>query len=95
MNLYRVRAYIAIFLAVFSLSCPLAKGQDTEVSQNIKAPSDRLQGWDRWSFRVNALELLCTVPNFSMEFDLSSSPYARSTLLMAVKYPAVVPHNTS
>lgn len=86
MNLYRVRAYIAILLAVFSLSCPLAKGQDTEVSQNIKAPSDRLQGWDRWSFKVNALELLCTVPNFSVEFDLSSSPYARSTLSLAVKY---------
>ena len=33
--------------------------------------SDRITGIDRWSFRANALELLCTVPNFNVEFDVS------------------------
>lgn len=50
------------------------------------AKTDGLYGWDRWSFRINALELLCTVPNISVEFDLSSSPYSRSTISIGVKY---------
>lgn len=48
--------------------------------------SDRITGLDRWSFRVNALELLCTVPNFNVEFDVSSSPYNRWSLGLTAKY---------
>lgn len=48
--------------------------------------SDRITGIDRWSFRVNALELLCTVPNFNVEFDVSSSPYNRWSLGLTAKY---------
>ena len=83
-KLYKVQAYIAAFSAILLLSCPSLRGQDANSVQGSK--QDFLHGWDRWSFRVNALELLCTVPNFSVEFDLSSSPYARSTLSLAVKY---------
>lgn len=43
-------------------------------------------GLDRWAFRVNALELLCTVPNAGVEFDLSSSPYNRLSLGISAKY---------
>ena len=48
--------------------------------------SDRITGLDRWSFRVNALEMLCTVPNFNVEFDVSSSPYNRWSLGLTAKY---------
>lgn len=48
--------------------------------------SDRITGIDRWSFRTNALELLCTVPNFNVEFDVSSSPYNRWSLGLTAKY---------
>lgn len=48
--------------------------------------SDRITGLDRWSFRANALELLCTVPNFNVEFDVSSSPYNRWALGLTAKY---------
>ena len=48
--------------------------------------SDRITGLDRWSFRANALELLCTVPNFNVEFDVSSSPYNRWSLGLTAKY---------
>lgn len=48
--------------------------------------SDRITGIDRWSFRANALELLCTVPNFNVEFDVSSSPYNRWSLGLTTKY---------
>lgn len=48
--------------------------------------SDSITGFDRWSFRVNALELLCTVPNFNVEFDVSSSPYNRWSLGLTAKY---------
>ena len=41
---------------------------------------DRIRGLDRWAFRINALELLCTVPNINIEFDLSSSPFNRWSL---------------
>lgn len=51
-----------------------------------KANSDNIFGIDRWSFRVNALELLCTVPNVNAEFDISSSPYNRWTLGLTAKY---------
>lgn len=75
--MYRVRAYLAAVLVVLAcLSCPDLSAQT----------AGEVHGWDRWSFRINALELLCTVPNFSVEFDLSSSPYARSTLALGVKY---------
>ena len=43
-------------------------------------------GIDRWAFRVNALELLCTVPNVGVDFDLSSSPYNRLSLGISAKY---------
>ena len=48
--------------------------------------TDRITGIDRWSFRANALELLCTVPNFNVEFDVSSSPYNRWSLGLTAKY---------
>ena len=68
-----------------------AKTKDTTAtkakakSATAKA-SDRITGIDRWSFRANALELLCTVPNFNVEFDVSSSPYNRWTLGLTAKY---------
>lgn len=73
----KFRAYLAsVLVALTCLSCPDLSAQTV----------GEVQGWDRWSFRINALELLCTVPNFSVEFDLSSSPYSRSTLALGVKY---------
>ena len=47
---------------------------------------DRIIGLDRWAFRINALELLCTVPNINIEFDLSSSPFNRWSLGLTAKY---------
>ena len=64
----------------------------TKATTTTKAKSaaakvtDRITGLDRWSFRVNALELLCTVPNFNVEFDVSSSPYNRWSLGLTAKY---------
>lgn len=64
----------------------------TKATTTTKAKSaaakvtDRITGIDRWSFRANALELLCTVPNFNVEFDVSSSPYNRWSLGLTAKY---------
>lgn len=58
----------------------------TATAPRPKANSDKIFGIDRWSFRVNALELLCTVPNLNAEFDISSSPYNRWTLGLTAKY---------
>ena len=58
----------------------------TKAKSAAAKASDRITGLDRWSFRVNALELLCTVPNFNVEFDVSSSPYNRWSLGLTAKY---------
>lgn len=58
----------------------------TKTTTTSAKASDRITGIDRWSFRVNALELLCTVPNFNVEFDVSSSPYNRWSLGLTAKY---------
>ena len=64
-----------------------AKNTTTTTAKTTSAKaSDRITGLDRWSFRVNALELLCTIPNFNVEFDVSSSPYNRWTLGLTAKY---------
>lgn len=57
------------------------------------ADADRVTGIDRWAFRVNALELFCTVPNVNAEFDWSSSPYNRMSLGFTVKYNWNTWHN--
>lgn len=57
------------------------------------ADAGRVTGIDRWAFRVNALELFCTVPNVNAEFDLSSSPYNRMSLGFTVKYNWNTWHN--
>lgn len=58
----------------------------TKTTTAAAKASDSITGLDRWSFRVNALELLCTVPNFNVEFDVSSSPYNRWSLGLTAKY---------
>ncbi|MCM1502120.1 MAG: DUF3575 domain-containing protein [Bacteroidales bacterium] len=41
---------------------------------------------NRWAFKTNVLEWALTIPNFSLEFDLSASEYNRSTIGLAAKY---------
>lgn len=82
-------AVLAMLLSAYSLSAQSnGPGALPAGSDRVTLPSgsDRVMGIDRWAFRVNALELLCTVPNLNAEFDLSSSPYNRSTLGITVKY---------
>lgn len=72
-----------------SASASTAKTKATTATKAKSAAakaSDRITGLDRWSFRANVLELLCTVPNFNVEFDVSSSPYNRWSLGLTAKY---------
>lgn len=41
---------------------------------------------DLWSFRVNAVDFLATIPNAGLEVDLSRSPYNRLSLGADVRY---------
>lgn len=41
---------------------------------------------ERWSFKTNAVDWLLTVPNATVEFDLSKSPYAKNTLSLSLLY---------
>lgn len=58
-------------------------------AQSAKTGVDDIQSprpVDRWAFKTNAVEWLLTIPNFGVEFGLSSSPYNKSTIGMEVKY---------
>lgn len=70
-------------------------GASVAVRQSADASSDGVYGIDRLAFRVNALELLCTVPNINAEFDLSSSPYNRFSLSLTAKYNPQTRHSTA
>ena len=73
--------------ATTNVTAAKTKATTTNKAKSAAAKdSDRITGIDRWSFRANALELLCTVPNFNVEFDVSSSPYNRWSLGVTAKY---------
>ncbi len=73
--------------AITNVTAAKTKATTTTKDKSAAArASDRITGIDRWSFRANALELLCTVPNFNVEFDVSSSPYNRWSLGLTAKY---------
>lgn len=57
----------------------------TAQAQEVPSPSGKVFR-DRWAFKTNAFEWLLTVPNFQVEFDLTSSEYNRFTLLLGGKY---------
>ena len=61
------------------LNCNTLQAQSSKEETQAKKEV-LLQGIDRWSFKTNVLDWLLTVPNAGVEFDLSSSPYNRSTL---------------
>ena len=59
------------------------------------SPSGSITGVDRWAFKTNAFELLCTIPNVGVEFDLSPSEYNRLTLSLTAKYNPETWHTLS
>lgn len=48
---------------------------------------------DRWSIRTNAVDWLLTIPNISVEFDISNSVYNKYTLSLEGKYNWQTSHN--
>lgn len=67
------------------LNCNTLQAQSSKEETQAKKEV-LLQGIDRWSFKTNVLDWLLTVPNAGVEFDLSSSPYNRSTLGVSGRY---------
>ena len=60
-----------------------------------KARPDTVRVIDRFSFRTNAFEWLVTIPNAGVEFDLSKSPYRKTTIGLTAKYNWPTYHNYS
>ena len=83
-------AAVIVTLLLASLALP---AQSNMGGRSGVADAGRVVGIDRCAFRVNALELLCTVPNVNAEFDLSSSPYNRMSLGLTMKYNWNTWHN--
>ena len=83
---------IAIFLILaFQLFYTIILGINTLNAQSSREAStqqkeDLLQGIDRWSFKTNAIDWLLTIPNAGVEFDLSPSPYNRTTIGVSGRY---------
>lgn len=68
------------------LSTNLLHAQSSRERESQNQKEELLQGIDRWSFKTNALDWLLTIPNAGVEFDLSSSPYNRSTIGLSGRY---------
>lgn len=79
-----IRIMCCLFITITLNASTLAA--QSESRKDTQKKEDLLQGADRWSFKTNALDWLLTVPNFGVEFDLSSSPYNRSTLGVSGRY---------
>lgn len=62
----------------------MTSGADALMAQT-STPVNPLGG-GRLSLKINALELLCTIPNIGAEYDLTDSPYNRLTLSLTAKY---------
>ena len=52
----------------------------------LHSAGERCRFIDLWSFRVNAADILFTVPNAGLEVDLSRTPYNRMSFGADVKY---------
>ena len=78
-----IRFVCCLFLAITLTDSALAQASREGTTQKKE---ELLQGIDRWSFKTNALDWLLTIPNAGVEFDLSSSPYNRSTIGISGRY---------
>lgn len=90
MRLYSNRILILAFPVLMMLSVA-AGAQESSLARRMgtqgKGPElPLLRGWGRWSFKVNSVDLLLTVPNLGIEFDLNNTKYSKSTLSLSVRY---------
>lgn len=78
-----IRIMCCLFLyTTLSISALAQSSRETGTQKQ----EDFLTGMDRWSFKTNVLDWLFTIPNAGVEFDLSSSPYNRTTLGISGRY---------
>lgn len=75
------RGKILVVLLAFSAFC----GREAYAQLDNTAPAV-FKGLDRWAFKTNVLGWVATLPNFSVEYDLTSSPYNRMTLGIGGRY---------
>lgn len=68
-------------LLLFTMYSGYAEAQETAEKEDYS-----VRGIERWAFRTNALEWILTVPNFGIEYDLSSSPYNRTSVGISAYY---------
>ena len=84
-KLRHIMRIVCCFLFTIVLSSNMLNAQSSRES-STQQKEDLLQGIDRWSFKTNAIDWLLTIPNAGVEFDLSSSPYNRTTLGVSGRY---------
>lgn len=48
-------------------------------------PAPILEGWGRWSAKVNVVDLLCTVPNVGVEFDFGVDKYSKQSVSLTAR----------
>ena len=75
--------FVTFCLSGLSFSTPCSAQTTKSKNQSITR-TDSLKMKERWSFKTNAIDWLLTVPNATVEFDLSKSPYAKNTLSLSV-----------
>lgn len=90
MKMKKAASFLAVCVCIAASSS--ASGQTASVpiggfsSESTAMRPQKCRFADLWSFRVNATDILLTVPNVGVEVDLSRSPYNRLSLGADVKY---------
>lgn len=86
------KAWLAISICCFVM---LVTGNGRHIHAQTVNKADSLSAIDRFSFRTNAFEWLITIPNVGVEFDLSASPYRKTTIGLNARYNWRTYHNYS
>jgi len=77
---------IAAALSVFLAWNVTAFCQETDTQTGFAATDHILEGWGRWSAKLNLADLAFTIPNLGVEFDLSTDKYSKKSLNLTTRY---------
>ncbi len=81
-------AFLALMLipfGVFGQEAPADAGTKDGVEEEVQEVP-LLKGIGRLSLKFNAVDLLCTVPNLGLEFDLGNDKYSQRSLSLSARY---------
>ncbi len=88
-----VRIYIRMFF-LMALLC-ISGGSNVVYAQYNKNKKSEFTGIERWAFKTNIIDWAATIPNFSVEYDLSGAENNKMTLGLTARCNWNTYHNNA